>query len=278
MRHWIIKNWRKSILWRHYSVAACCSRSWTSLWTTQHQSQRQTGYCVDCFPVANWAESIACLICWWHCWGAASWGSFLRTANGINPNRTNVKHKMENHNTFVDEWESLHSSPQHNACQNICPRTTGTRRNSWSTELRTTISLPVPEIRVHTWDMHLSTTSIFLVFYTSITFVGISCNNKEIIPVLPETIQKHKEGLQWRLQSLLLGHVQWLLHAVLTLALFFSAQKKKKKNPFCLTLPWPFLPEKSLVGGTEVSVSMECICLWGWLGSIQVNTVNILWK
>lgn len=121
MRHWIIKNWRKSILWRHYSVAACCSRSWTSLWTTQHQSQRQTGYCVDCFPVANWAESIACLICWWHCWGAASWGSFLRTANGINPNRTNVKHKMENHNTFVDEWESLHSSPQHNACQNICP-------------------------------------------------------------------------------------------------------------------------------------------------------------
>lgn len=46
---------------------------------------------------------------------------------------------------------------------------------------------------------------------------------------------------------------------------------------FSLTLPWPSLSEKSWVGGTA-SVSIECIHLWGWLGSIQMSIVNILWK
>lgn len=118
----------------------------------------------------------------------------------------------------------------------------------------------------------------FLFFCIKITLMSISCNNKEISPLLPETIQKHREGLQWRLQTLLLGHVQWLFHAVLILALLLSAQKMADFLFFSLTLPWPSLSEKTWVGGREASVSMERVHLWGWLGSIQMSIINILWK
>lgn len=108
------------------------------------------------------------LICWWHCWGAASWGSFLRTANGINPNRTNVKHKMENHDTFVYEWVSLHSSPQHNACQNICPWISKDHRNKEGPLVHSVKSnnflTCTWDKSSHLWHAHLSTTSIFCLF------------------------------------------------------------------------------------------------------------------
>lgn len=103
--------------------------------------------------------------------------------------------------------------------------------------------------------------------------MSISCNNKEIAPLLLETIQKHKEGLQ--LKNITVTAARPCLIIVSCCIDLNTAPLCSEKGifPFCPTLPWPFLTEESWVGGSEVSVSMEHVCDGGWEASKGTQSI-----
>lgn len=138
--------------------------------------------------------------------------------------------------------------------------------------LRTT-SLSVPK-NSQLWHLHLRTPLWFFFFSCiKITVMGISWNNKEITPLLLETIQKHKEGLQLRNITVTAARPCLIIVSCCIDLITALLCSEKGIFPFCPTLPWPFLTEESWVGGSEVSTSMEHVCEGGWATSKGTQSI-----